>query len=185
MVVPAHADDLIQFESPPVHPVEISTGGNYLFAAHTADHRLVIFDLNTTPPKRVGDVMVGLEPVTVRARDGNRVWVINHVSDSISIVDVQSRRVVRTLLVGDEPTDVVFANNRAFVCISGEDRLRVFNLADLTALPTEIPLSMSHPRSLAVSPDGGSVYVCALDSQNQTTAVPAAPVQANGGLPAP
>jgi YVTN family beta-propeller protein len=183
--VSARADDLIQFESAPVHPVEMSTSGNYLFAAHTADHRLVIFDLNTSPPKRVRDVMVGLEPVTVRQRDGNRVWVVNHVSDSISIVDIQSGRVVRTLLVGDEPTDVVFAANRAFVCISGEDRLRVYSLTDLTQLPTEIPLAMSHPRSLAVSPDGASVYVCALDSQNRTTVVPAATVQANGGLPAP
>lgn len=182
--VPSRADDLFQFESAPVHPVDMATSGNYLFAAHTADHRLVIFDLNTSPPKRVGDVMVGLEPVTVRVRDGNRVWVINHISDSISIVDVQNRRVVRTLLVGDEPTDVVFANNRAFVCVAGENRLRVFNLSDLTAAPTEIPLAMSHPRSLAVSSDGASVYVCALDSQNNSTIIPAATVQANGGLPA-
>src|SRR5262249_20788573 len=56
---------------------------------------------------------------------------------------------------------------------------------DLTAAPTEIPLAMSHPRSLAVSPDGSSVYVSALDSQNQTTVVPATVVAANGGLPAP
>lgn len=183
--VSAHADDLLQFESAPVHPVEMSTSGNYLFAAHTADARLVIFDLNTSPPKRVGDVMVGLEPVTVRQRDSNRVWVVNHVSNSVSIVDIPTRRVVRTLLVGDEPTDVVFANNRAFVCIAGEDRLRVYNLTDLTLAPTEIPLTMSHPRSLAVSPDGTSVYVCSLDSQNQTTVVPATVVAANGGLPAP
>ena len=182
---PALADDLFQFESAPVHPADMSASGNYLFAVHTADHRLVIFDLNTSPPKRVGDVMVGLEPVTVRVRDSNTVWVINHISDSISIVDVQGRRVVRTLLVGDEPTDVVFANNRAFVCVSGENRLRVFNLGDLNAAPTDIPLAMSHPRSLAASTNGASVYVCALDSQNNTTVIPTAVVQANGGSPAP
>ena len=42
------------------------------------------------------------------------VWVVNHLSDSVSIVDVASSppRVVRTLLVGDEPRDIVFAGTR-------------------------------------------------------------------------
>ena len=185
LVVPAHADDLAHFESAPVHPVEMSASGNYLFVTHTADHRLVIFDLNQSPPRRVGEVMVGIEPVTVRARDGNQVWVVNHVSDSINIVDIQSRRIVRTLLVGDEPTDVVFANNRAFVCVSGEDKVRVYNLSDLNGAPVDLPLLMSEPRSLALSPNGSTVYVCALDSQNKTSVVPANIVAANGGLPAP
>ncbi len=50
-------------------------------------------------------------------------WVVNHLSDSVSIVeidptDVALSRVTRTLLVGDEPRDIVFAGsggNRAFV----------------------------------------------------------------------
>ena len=45
---------------------------------------------------------------------------MNHLSDSVSIVDVAATppRVVRTLLVGDEPRDIVFAGsggNRAFI----------------------------------------------------------------------
>ena len=63
---------------------------------------------------------VGLEPVAVAARSDSEVWVVNHLSDSVSIVDVGSDppRVVRTLLVGDEPRDIVFAGtggNRAFI----------------------------------------------------------------------
>jgi hypothetical protein len=72
-------------------------------------------------------VPVGLEPVAVASRvnGGGRTeaWVVNHLSDSVSIVevdpsDVTRTRVVRTLLVGDEPRDVVFAGtgfNRAFI----------------------------------------------------------------------
>jgi YVTN family beta-propeller protein len=50
-------------------------------------------------------VPVGIEPVAVAARDDGQVWVVNHLSDSVSIVDVASSppRVVRTLLVGEEP----------------------------------------------------------------------------------
>ncbi|MCI0453147.1 MAG: hypothetical protein L0Z51_12315, partial [Candidatus Latescibacteria bacterium] len=179
------ASDLTHFESPPVHPVEMSPTGNRLFVTHTADHRLVVFEVNANPPKKIAEVMVGLEPVTVRARSQNEVWVVNQVSDDISIVDVLTGRVVRTLLVGDEPTDVVFAADRAFVCVSQEDIIRVYDLSDLTAAPVEIPLEMSDPRSLALSPDGSTVYVCALDGQNKTTLVPTEVVSANGGLPAP
>ena len=54
---------------------------------------------------------VGLEPVAVAARTNTEVWVVNHLSDSVSIVDIGATppRVVRTLLVGDEPRDIVFA----------------------------------------------------------------------------
>ena len=40
-------------------------------------------------------VQVGLEPVAVAARDNAEVWVVNHLSDSISIVDVASLAAAR------------------------------------------------------------------------------------------
>ena len=65
-------------------------------------------------------VPVGMEPVAVAVRTNTEVWVVNHLSDSISIVDIglDPPRVVRTLLVGDEPRDIVFAGPqkaRAFI----------------------------------------------------------------------
>ena len=35
-----------------------------------------------------GSVPVGLEPIAVAARSNTEVWVVNHLSDSVSIVDV-------------------------------------------------------------------------------------------------
>ncbi len=108
------------FESGPVRPVALSPDGQKLFVANTPDGYLEIFDVGAggllTPS---ASVPVGLEPVAVAARDDGQVWVVNHLSDSVSIVDVASSppRVVRTLLVGDEPRDIVFAGSpkRAFV----------------------------------------------------------------------
>jgi DNA-binding beta-propeller fold protein YncE len=50
----------------------------------------------------------------VAARTNSEVWVVNHLSDTVSLVDVGASppRVVRTLLVGDEPRDIVFAGPR-------------------------------------------------------------------------
>ena len=66
-------------------------------------------------------IPVGMEPVAVVARTNSEVWVVNHLSDSVSIIDLTASpaKVVRTLIVGDEPRDIVFAgtggNDRAFI----------------------------------------------------------------------
>jgi len=163
----------------------LSPSGDYLAVIHTADHRLVVYYVGGSQPVKIAKVMVGVEPVSVRALDDDTFWVISHISDSINIVSLQQRNVVRTLLVGDEPTDVVFANGKAFVSVSQEDRVRVYDLNDLDAAPTDIPLLASDPRSLAVSPAGNTVYVTALDSGNRTTAIHFEVVDAFGGPPPP
>jgi DNA-binding beta-propeller fold protein YncE len=66
---------------------------------------------------------VGLEPVAVAARSNTEVWVVNHLSDSVSVVAINAAtpglsRVTRTLLTCDEPRDIVFAGPsgaRAFI----------------------------------------------------------------------
>jgi YVTN family beta-propeller protein len=175
------------FESAHVHPIELSPDGTKLFIVHTADHELAVFDLTGPSPVRIGNVAVGYEPVTVRARSNDEVWVVGHVSDAVSIVDVNTMSVVRTLLPGDEPTDVQFveSQNRAFVCVSQEDAVAVYDLTDLTLPPTKIALNHSEPRSLALSPDGTKLYVAALDSQNKTTIVSWHRVLNFGARPAP
>ena len=108
----------VTFESGPVRPLALSPDGTHLFAANAPDGRLAIFAVTAGGLTLEAEVQVGLEPVTVAARTDDEVWVVNQLSDSISIVDVPSRRVVRTLLVGDEPSDLVFAGpdrGRAFV----------------------------------------------------------------------
>ena len=42
-------------------------------------------------------------------RAPNEIWVVNHLSDSVSIVDPTASppQVVRTLPVGDEPNDIL------------------------------------------------------------------------------
>src|SRR5262250_2214494 len=107
------------FESGQARPLALSPDGTRLFAVNTPDGRLEIFDLQSGLT-HVGSVSVGLEPVAVAARSDSEVWVVNLLSDSVSVVDVASTppRVVRTLLTCDEPRDIVFAgagNGRAFV----------------------------------------------------------------------
>jgi len=108
----------VEFESGPVRPVAKSPDGNTLFVVNTPNGTLEVFDLTSGTPQFDFRVPVGMEPVAVAARSNTEVWVTNHLSDSVSIVSLNGTpRVVRTLLVGDEPRDIVFAGNpaRAFI----------------------------------------------------------------------
>jgi DNA-binding beta-propeller fold protein YncE/mono/diheme cytochrome c family protein len=104
----------VAFESGPVRPLAITPDGSRLLAVNTPDARLEVFALQDGAPVPVASVAVGLEPVAVAARTADEVWVVNHLSDSVSVVDLAADppRVVRTLLVGDEPRDIVFAGPR-------------------------------------------------------------------------
>ena len=110
----------IEFESGHVRPIAMSPDGSQVFAVNTPDNTLEIFDVSGSGLTHTGSVPVGMEPVAVAARTNDEVWVVNHLSDSVSIVDLSGAVPVveRTLLVGDEPRDIVFAGtggNRAFI----------------------------------------------------------------------
>jgi len=119
----ARAQAFTNFESGHVRPLALSPDGTRLFAVNTPDNRLAIYGVGVGTLTLQAEVQVGLEPVAVAARSNSEVWVVNHLSDSISIVQIDTTtpslsRVSRTLLTCDEPRDIVFAGsggNRAFI----------------------------------------------------------------------
>jgi DNA-binding beta-propeller fold protein YncE len=108
------AVDFTAFESGHVRPLVLSADGSTLYAVNTSDNRLEILDVSGARPLVVGSVPVGLEPLAVALVNDGEVWVVNHLSDSISIVDLDSQPlgVARPFLVADEPRDIVFASGR-------------------------------------------------------------------------
>ncbi|MFZ9915623.1 MAG: YncE family protein, partial [Phycisphaerales bacterium] len=125
----AQVGNFINFESPQVHPLDITPAGSTLLAVNTADGQLEVFDLVSGLPVRRGSVQVGVDPVSVRARSNGEAWVVNQISDSVSVVDLGTMRVVRTVLVGDEPADIVFTAKpaRAFVTLAMSSRVVSFD----------------------------------------------------------
>jgi DNA-binding beta-propeller fold protein YncE len=134
------AESFWNFESGHVRPLALFAGDALgwggpplLFAVDTPGNRLSIFRVESSGLTLLAEVPVGLEPVAVAARQAIwgpqgpvkvvgagdhqllvEAWVVNHVSDSVSIVVVDLRspktsHVARTLLLCDEPRDVVFA----------------------------------------------------------------------------
>ncbi len=166
----AHAQStFVNWETPHVHPLDLTPDLTTLLAVNTPDARLEIFNVTGALPVSTGSVAVGLDPVSVRARTNTEAWVVNHISDSVLIVDLVTQRVVRALATDDEPADVCFAAGKAFVSCSQANTILVFDLANLAATPTRIALVGEDPRALAVSPDGTKVYVAIFESGNDST----------------
>lgn len=174
------AGGYVNFEASQVHPIDLTPSGSKLLVVNTPDARLEVFVVQPDGSLVAeSSIPVGLEPVSVTARNDGEAWVVNHLSDSVSIVDLAGARVTATLRTGDEPTDVAFARGKAFVSIAGDDRVEVFDLASPGQVPTVVSLFNRKPRALAVSPDGGRVYAVALMLGNQTTVVNAAVISSN------
>ena len=183
-IAPAQAPSFVNFESPQVHPIDITPDGGTLLAVNTADGQLEVFDLVGGLPVRRGSVAVGIDPVSVRARSNGEAWVVNQISDSVSVIDLASLRVTRTILVGDEPADIVFTAKpaRAFVSLAIPSRLVSFDPNAASPTLTSTPILGASPRALAVSADGTKVYLAVFESGNKSTVVPRQTVN-NPGSP--
>src|SRR6267142_5656996 len=108
----------LNFETAPVHPIDLGPDHSRLAVCNLADAKLEIFDVSSGNLAPVACISVGVDPVTVRFRTPTELWVVNHISDSISVVDLTTMGVTATIQTLDTPEDVVFAGGRAFVSCS-------------------------------------------------------------------
>src|SRR5436190_12989920 len=86
------APNYVNFEGKQTSPVRLSADGTRLFAVNTPDARLSVFDVTqASNPRLLAEIPVGVEPVSVAPRNNDEAWVVNEVSDSVSIVSVSQR----------------------------------------------------------------------------------------------
>jgi DNA-binding beta-propeller fold protein YncE len=213
--VPQPSNPYTLFETLQVRPLAVSADGHFVYATNTPDNRLEIFGVDGQTLRSLGSVEVGLEPVAVAVRGPNEVWVVNHLSDSISVVAVDNPtkpQVTNTLFVGDEPRDILFAgpnHDRAFVTTAhrgqnspddpdlfapgvGRADVWVFDASAQSSAAggqrlAKITLFADSPRALAATPDGKTVYAASFLSGNETTSVSSDAVLAvhGGTMPGP
>jgi YVTN family beta-propeller protein len=172
--------NFFNFETAPVHPIDLSPDGTRLAVCNLPDDRVEILNVTGAVPVSIGSVTVGLDPVTVRFHTPSELWVANYISRTITLVDVPTMHVFATLQTSNEPSDIVFAGSpqMAFVSCGLPPLLQVFNPVTFQAV-TNLLLDGERPRAMAASPDGSQVYVGFFESGNASTIIssPIAPLE--------
>ncbi len=164
-------------ESPQFNPVAIL--GGRVFVANTPAGTVDVID--TKARKVVARIPVGVDPVCVAVRpDGKEVWVANHVSDSVSVIDADPAsptflHVVATVqefdpktkaTTFDEPVGIAFAgNDKAYVALSSENQIAVVDVAS-RKVTKRLTIPAQDPRAIVVR--GERLYVVPFESGNQT-----------------
>lgn len=122
----------VNYEEPPIHPMELSSNGTELWVVNLPDSSVSILSATTLAFLR--DVDVGLGPVTIRRRPGGEtpeMWVACHSTGSVFVID-ETLKIVRNTIplgvpdpvtgiaFGSEPCDIVFdsTGSKAYVSLS-------------------------------------------------------------------
>lgn len=164
------------FASPHASPIAVS--GDDVFVANTPADTVDVIDAKT---KKIRTrINVGIDPVSIAVRpDGREVWVSNHVSDSVSVIDnvpdsPTYLQVVATIqdfdpetkaTTFDEPVGIAFAgNDKAYVALSSENQIAVVNVAN-RKVTKRLRIPAQDPRSIAVH--GDRLYVIPFESNNR------------------
>ena len=194
--------NFINFESGQVRPLALSSDGSRLLVTNTPAGTLDLFNVTDAGLVFTHSVPVGLEPVAVALHSDAEAWVVNHLSDSISVVDLSATvpTVTKTLLVADEPRDIVFAGaegNLAFITAAhrgqngpddnpvqadlltpgvGRTDVWVFDANNTGSTMGGEPVSVvsmfgDTARALSVNADASEVTVAVMNSGNRSTAI--------------
>lgn len=165
------------FMSPHVQP--ILAVGNRVYVTNTPSSTVDIVDAEEGAI--AGSIPVGLEPIALALKpDKSELWVSNHVSDSVNVIDLDPSSPTFHQVVGlidassyqeadryfDEPAGIAFASNaKAYVALSQENQIAVIDTARLEITKT-IAVPAQDPRAIAVFED--KLFVLPFESNNQT-----------------
>ncbi|GIS69776.1 MAG: hypothetical protein CM1200mP9_05970 [Gammaproteobacteria bacterium] len=125
------------FASPHAKPIVIN--GSYVYVTNTPSDTVDVVAIASE--QVVARIDVGIDPVGLAVRpDGNEVWVANHVSDSVSVIDtdpdsatfhqvIATIQDIKTATLStrfDEPVGIAFASNtKAYVTLSPSNQVAI------------------------------------------------------------
>lgn len=175
-IEPTHAQGpFVNFESPQ-SPHAAAVLDDRLYVVNTPDNRLSVFDLTTTPPTLLTEIPVGLEPVAVAPRPGfpDEIWVANHLSDDVTIVDLDVGAAVGSIAMPDEPFDILFTPDGSRCYVTASQANQVVSIDPVSRTISKVfDIPMEEPRAMALSRNGKFLVVAVLESGNNTTIIPA------------
>lgn len=161
------------------HARPIAVHGKRVFVVNTPADTLDVIESETR--KVVDRIDVGIDPVSIAVRpDGREVWVSNHVSDSVSVIDndpqsvtyltviatIQDMDLAKKSTLFDEPVGIAFASDtKAYVALSSQNEIAVIDVPTRRVV-RKLRVPAQDPRAIVVRND--RLYVIPFESNNKS-----------------
>jgi len=147
---------------PSAQGLAVLPDGSAVYVANSGDDTVSVIDTNTFSV--VDTIPVGPEPHGVVAHpDSATVYVSNILGPSVSVIDVATATVTATVPVVSQPRGITIDPEGDFVYVGNYtvDSVSVIDTATNTVVDTIIVggIGSDFPTSLAMHPDGGTLYV--------------------------
>ena len=165
------------FVSPHFAPIAVHR--DRVFVVNTPADTVDVIDRQSR--EIVARISVGVDPVSIAIRpDGGEVWVSNHVSDSVSVIDNDATSPTYLQVVAtvqefdprtratrfDEPVGIAFAgNDKAYVALSSANQIAVVDVPT-RSVSKRLTIPAQDPRAIVVR--GDRLYVTPFESNNKT-----------------
>ena len=90
------------------------------------------------------------------------IWVSNEKDDTISVIDIDTLEVIRTLQTGDRPRGIIFSKDHSvlYICASDSDTVQVMD-PDTGKILHNLP-SGEDPEQFALHPNNRLLYIACL-----------------------
>ncbi len=87
------------------------------------------------------------------------IWVSNEKDDTLSVIDIETLEVIRTIATGERPRGITFSRDYAvlYICASDSDTVQVMD-PETGRILHDLP-SGEDPEQFALHPDGRHLYV--------------------------
>jgi len=110
----------------------------------------------------VVEVGAGVPSDVMISKDSRTAYVSNRLSNTVSVIDVTQKRVLRTMPTGEGPTGMALSKDgtRLFVANAKENSISVFDLKSNTKIKdVSLPIDVEFPSDIMLMPDGQRMLV--------------------------
>lgn len=128
----------------------VAANGSWLASADRDANQVSIFNLPDMTLR--ARIPAGERPFGIGVDPQGRIHAANVGSDSVTVIDPETKSIVATVPVGDRPYGVAFAGGRGFTTDQYADTVSIYRLSDF-ALEGALDVG-EYPEGIDATPDG-------------------------------
>lgn len=142
-------------------PIAVSPNDKSVWSVNPDNNSVTVFDVEKDANTKLAEIPVGKEPwCVVLTPDGEKAYVSNMASGTVSVIDVSKYAVVKTIRVESEPFGCALTpdGSRLYIANQSSNSVSVINTRRDVVIKTIDDVG-AKPHGLAITPDGKTVYV--------------------------